>query len=494
MFVRKERKQKREEERIRKLEEEKKEKRRWFSWLLVLICGVMALGSMPSFATVLFGVVTVMLLPIRPIDELWNKLLHGKKKWIKNMSLGFAFILACCFMPVSDTTNNTPSIPSTEVVAIESTESADTESTELAVVETEVTKESVAETESGAETETKSAKKDTATATPSTKDKTETKTETTAKSQTSTATSVSLSDIPAYSGNPYVAINNNVPFFTDNEMTTTAFENYSSLDTLGRCGVAYANVCTEIMPTEERGAIGQVKPSGWHTVKYDIVSGKYLYNRCHLIGYQLSAENANTKNLITGTRYLNTEGMLPFENMVADYVKETGNHVLYRVTPMFDGNNLLASGVLMEAKSVEDNGAGILFNVFCYNVQPGITIDYATGDSALDGTTPEQTKQESKKTNTKSSNSSNSAASTSESSTTATAPASTTDNSATVQEAPAPTPADTTSNGSVIVHITDTGSKYHNAGCRYLKSDREVTLDEAKAMGLTPCSVCNPPQ
>ena len=161
---------------------------------------------------------------------------------------------------------------------------------------------------------------------------------------------------------------------------------------------------------------------------------------------------------------------------------------------MFDGNNLVASGVLMEAKSVEDNGDGILFNVYCYNVQPGITIDYATGESALDGTTPEQTKQESKKTNTKSSNSSNSAASTSESSTTATAPASTTDNSATVQEAPAPTPADTTSNGSVIVHITDTGSKYHNAGCRYLKSDREVTLDEAKAMGLTPCGVCNPPQ
>lgn len=488
---------KREEERQQKEAEEKAKKHRYLSWLLVFICGIMTIASIPSFAMVLFAAVTILLLPISKVDDLWKDLLDGKPKWIKGTSLWVIFIIACLIAPTSNTsTTEVANIQPTEVISIESTEAIDTESTELAVVETEVTEAPVAENESEAETEseTKSAKKDTATATPSTKDKTETKTETTAKSQTSTATSVSLSSIPAYSGSPYVAINNNVPFFTDNDMTTTAFENYSSLDALGRCGVAYANVCTETMPTEERGAIGSVKPSGWHTVKYDIVSGKYLYNRCHLIGYQLSAENANTKNLITGTRYLNVEGMLPFENMVADYIKETNNHVLYRVTPMFDGNNLVASGVLMEAKSVEDNGDGILFNVYCYNVQPGITIDYATGESALDGTTPEQTKQESKKTNTKSSNSSNSAASTSESSTTATAPASTTDNSATVQEAPAPAPSDTTSNGSVIVHITDTGSKYHNAGCRYLKSDREVTLDEAKAMGLTPCSVCNPPQ
>lgn len=485
-----------EEERQRKEAEKKAKKHRYLSWFLVFICGIMAIASIPSFAMVLFAAVMILLLPISKVDDLWKDLLGGKPKWIKGTSLWVIFIIACLIAPTSDTsTTEVANIQPTEVISIESTETIDTESTELAVVETEVTEAPATETESEAETEseTTNTKKDTATASTA-KDKTSRTTETTAKSQTSTATSVSLSDIPAYSGSPYVAINNNVPFFADNDMTTTAFETYSSLDTLGRCGVAYANVCTEIMPTEERGAIGQVKPSGWHTVKYDIVSGKYLYNRCHLIGYQLSAENANTKNLITGTRYLNTEGMLPFENMVADYVKETNNHVLYRVTPMFDGNNLVASGVLMEAKSVEDNGDGILFNVYCYNVQPGITIDYATGESALDGTTPEQTKQESKKTNTKSSNSSNSAASTSESSTTATAPASTTDNSATVQEAPAPTPADTTSNGSVIVHITDTGSKYHNAGCRYLKSDHEVTLDEAKAMGLTPCGVCNPPQ
>ena len=210
-----------------------------------------------------------------------------------------------------------------------------------------------------------------------------------------TVTAVSISDIPAYDGSgAYVAINNNIPYFTEADYTTTAFENYSALDSLGRCGVAYANVCQEIMPTEERGSIGQVKPTGWHTVKYDFVDGKYLYNRCHLIGYQLSAENANTKNLITGTRSLNVDGMLPFENMVADYVKETKNHVLYRVTPIFNGNNLVATGVLMEALSIEDKGDGICFNVFCYNVQPGVTIDYATGDSALDRTvattTPEQ--------------------------------------------------------------------------------------------------------
>lgn len=193
-----------------------------------------------------------------------------------------------------------------------------------------------------------------------------------------------ISSIPPYSGTPYVDVNNNIPYFTSSDLTTTAFENYSSLDNLGRCGVAYANICKEIMPTEERGKIGQVKPTGWHTVKYDNVDGKYLYNRCHLIGYQLSGENANEKNLITGTRYMNVDGMLPFENMVADYIKETNNHVLYRVTPVFSGDNLVASGVQMEAESVEDNGDGILFNVYCFNAQPGIAIDYATGDSHQD--------------------------------------------------------------------------------------------------------------
>lgn len=195
---------------------------------------------------------------------------------------------------------------------------------------------------------------------------------------------VSLDDIPEYSGSPYVAINDNQPSFTEEDYTTKAFEKYAKLDKLGRCGVTYACIGVEIMPTEKRGDIGMVKPTGWVTAKYDFVDGKYLYNRCHLIGYQLTGENANTSNLITGTRYLNVQGMLPFENMVADYVKETENHVLYRVTPVFDGDNLVASGVQMEAWSVEDDGEGICFNVYCYNVQPGVKIDYATGKSTLD--------------------------------------------------------------------------------------------------------------
>lgn len=198
---------------------------------------------------------------------------------------------------------------------------------------------------------------------------------------------ITLNNLPAYSGEAYVELNDNVPSFSKKDMTTKAFEKYSELDDLGRCGAAYANVCKETMPTEERGNIGMIKPSGWQTVKYDNVDGRYLYNRCHLIGYQLTAENANEKNLITGTRYLNIEGMLPFENLVADYVEETDNHVLYRVTPIFKGDNLLASGVQIEAYSVEDKGKGVSFNVYCYNVQPGITIDYTNGDSKLsDGT------------------------------------------------------------------------------------------------------------
>ena len=193
-----------------------------------------------------------------------------------------------------------------------------------------------------------------------------------------------LENMPAYSGSPYVQLFGNEPQFSDADKARGSFEEYSELDSLGRCGVAFALIGTETMPTEERGSIGMVKPSGWHTVRYDgLVDGNYLYNRCHLIGYQLAGENANPKNLITGTRYLNVEGMLPFEDEVAAYVERTGNHVLYRVTPVFEGDNLVAAGVQMEAWSVEDEGAGVSFDVFCYNVQPGVDIDYATGDSSL---------------------------------------------------------------------------------------------------------------
>lgn len=198
-----------------------------------------------------------------------------------------------------------------------------------------------------------------------------------------TAPAVSLESIPAFSGEPYIILNNNVPQFTEKEYTTQSYERYEDLDALNRCTLTMACIGSDLMPTEDRGEIGQVKPTGWVTAKYDFVDGKYLYNRCHLIGFQLTGENANERNLITGTRYMNVDGMLPFENMVADYIKETGNHVLYRVIPVFDGENMVASGVTMEAWSVEDEGDGICFYVYVYNVQPGVEIDYATGESQL---------------------------------------------------------------------------------------------------------------
>lgn len=191
-------------------------------------------------------------------------------------------------------------------------------------------------------------------------------------------------EIPVYAGYPYAAINDDIPFFTREEMSAQSYEYYSNLDEMGRCGVCVASVGKDLMPVEERGEIGNVKPSGWKQAKYaGLVDGNYLYNRCHLLAFQLTGENANTQNLITGTRYLNVDGMIPFENKVFDYVKETGNHVMYRVTPVFEGDNLLASGVLMEAKSVEDDGKGVSFCVYCFNVQPGVDINYADGTNSL---------------------------------------------------------------------------------------------------------------
>ena len=197
------------------------------------------------------------------------------------------------------------------------------------------------------------------------------------------AETYSMENIPPYDSTPYVVLNDNQPSFTAEDMTDVSYEFYSDLDELGRCGVTEACIGRDLMPTEKRGDISSVKPTGWVQNQYDFVDGKSVYNRCHLIGFQLAGENANERNLITGTRYLNVEGMLPFENMVADYVKETDNHVLYRVTPAFQGTELVARGVQMEAYSVEDSGDGVCFNVFCYNVQPGVEIDYATGDNWL---------------------------------------------------------------------------------------------------------------
>ena len=298
---------------------------------------------------------------------------------------------------------------------------------------------------------------------------------------TGTASAFNAADVPAYSGEPYTAVNNNEPYFTSDNLTTEAFENYSELDALGRCGVAYANVCLETMPTEKRGSISEVKPTGWHSVKYDNVDGKSLYNRCHLIGYQLTAENANQQNLITGTRYLNVDGMLPFENMVADYVKETDNHVLYRVTPIFTGDNLVADGVLMEGYSVEDEGDGICFCVYAYNVQPGITIDYATGDSWLS----------SEKGNSDSSSGGNSAVSQSAADKSGTQQDAVQTES--VKETSAPV-----STGTEYILNTNT-KKFHYPSCSSVKqmkasNKKEYTgsRDDLIAQGYDPCKKCNP--
>ena len=199
------------------------------------------------------------------------------------------------------------------------------------------------------------------------------------------AAAVALEDVPAFSGAPYVEIDGNQPAFSEAERTAESFETYSALDELGRCGPAFACIGQDLMPTQERESISQVRPTGWQNAEYDFVDGGYLYNRCHLIGFQLTGENANERNLITGTRYMNVEGMLPFENMVADYVKETGKHVLYRVTPVFEAEELVARGVQMEAWSVEDEGDGVCFNVYVYNNQPGVAIDYRTGESRAAG-------------------------------------------------------------------------------------------------------------
>ena len=196
---------------------------------------------------------------------------------------------------------------------------------------------------------------------------------------------LSLEDVPPFSGEPYVVLQDNQPGFSQEDFTTDSFETYSSLDLLGRCGTAYANIGLDLMPTEERDSIGQVKPSGWQTVKYDIVDGKYLYNRCHLIAWSLCGENANRKNLLTGTRYLNETGMLPFEEQILGYIRETGNHVLYRVTPMYNEEELVCRGVRLEAQSVEDHGKTLCFHVYCYNLQPHVQIDYATGRNQASG-------------------------------------------------------------------------------------------------------------
>ena len=285
--------------------------------------------------------------------------------------------------------------------------------------------------------------------------------------------------LPAYSKSASIKLNNNTPYFTEDEIAVAAsssYEAYSPLDSLGRCGITQANLSLDTMPTEERGEIGSVKPSGWHTVKYDGIDGNYLYNRCHLIGYQLSGENSNTRNLITGTRYMNVEGMLPYENKTADYIKSTGNHVLYRVIPIFEGDNLLASGVTMEAYSIEDAGKDLSFCVYCYNVQPGITINYVNGDStgpAFTGSTTGSTTGNITDSKTESKTES-------------------TEQSSTFKQ----------NNGNEIssTYILNTNTrKFHRPDCSSVKKMKDKnkaeftgTREEAIAAGYDPCGNCNP--
>lgn len=369
------------------------------SWLFVAICIVAALCSGPNIGSVLLLVVAGAALPIAPVKRLWNRLLgtevnaydgEEKHRWwdirgrahskatesehrnqvqhstLKPLILLAAFLIAFS-VTMAANEDAAPNIPVDNVV------SGEEERVDLLPEEND-SSGNTDETNDTAETQPDI---------PEPQPKDPTQDEPTEPAMISV--SYSMAEIPVYAGSPYVELHGNEPYFTEGELTTNSFELYSDLDALGRCGTAYACIGQDLMPNEPRREIGMIKPSGWHTVRYDtVIEDKYLYNRCHLIGYQLTGENANEKNLITGTRSFNLDGMLPFENIVYQYIVEMGRHVLYRVTPVYEGDNLVASGVVMEALSEEDEGMGIKFCVFCYNVQPGIGIDYATGESWLE--------------------------------------------------------------------------------------------------------------
>lgn len=409
------------------------------------------------------------------MKKIWNEL--TKSKTLKSVMTGMLFVAFSCMVATG--------CGNTEALSQEQEKEIVTTVTESETAVTTVSESETSDTESEATNEPAAQSVHT---------------------QPSTEVTISVADIPAYAGDPYVMINDNEPQFLETDLATSSYEYYSDLDDLGRCGVVYACIGTDLMPTEERGNIGSVKPSGWHTVKYDIVDGKYLYNRCHLIGYQLSGENANINNLITGTRYLNVEGMLPFENMVADYVKETGNHVLYRVAPVFEGNNLVASGVQIEAQSVEDQGEGILFNVYCYNVQPGVTIDYATGDSTLAENAEAQSNAATSNDGASQQNAvtqsnaatSNEAASQQETTTqdgTAVqgAEENSSDHATDASGAAVSNDTGAGGSGSVMVWKSATGSKYHsNNHCGNMNPDNatQITEEEAIREGLGKCKNC----
>lgn len=342
-------------------------------WVFTGLFGICALGNGFHWSSLFLLLAAGLMAPIPAIRN-WLKSIKIKN-WLAITLAVVVFFVGILGSPTSETPNNTDLGGSSYSESqLDETNSSTTTEGNSSDASGNTTSSNISSTESS-ENQTSSNSTNTNNPTESSKP---------SSVGNGSAKPVSLSSIPAYSGSPYVTVNNNKPSFCSAELTTTGYEKYSKLDSLNRCGVALASCGKEIMPgaNEERGSISSIKPSGWNQAKYDGISGGWLWNRCHLIGWQLSAENANRENLITGTRYMNISGMLPFENMVADYIRETGNHVAYRITPIYDGNNLVCSGVQMEAYSIEDNGDGIEFNVYCYNVQPGIKINYADGSSS----------------------------------------------------------------------------------------------------------------
>ena len=410
-------------------------------WIFSALFYVCVLGNGFHYSSLFLLAAGVLMMPIPKLRGLFQKI--KLKNWlIISLAVVLFFVGVMCSPPSEDI--NEPNINepaySDEITDVSEAPSGESE-TDTSVETTDKTT-----------SESKPVETTTQAEAPNTSKETEP-----VKSEISVgngvATPVKPSSLPAYSGAPYVVVNNNVPSFSSAELTTVGYESYSNLDGSGRCGVALASCGKEIMPAdgEERGSISSIKPTGWVQASYSGISGGYLWNRCHLIGWQLSAENANKKNLITGTRYMNVDGMLPFENMVADYIRETNNHVAYRVTPIFEGNNLVCSGVQIEAYSIEDKGEGIQFNVYCYNVQPGITIDYATGNSS-----------------------------------------STTQNNAETTKETTSVETSANQNNETMVWIPKSGSKYHSiSSCSNMKNPSQVTKSTAISKGYSACSKCN---
>lgn len=426
-------------------------------WVFTALFGICALGNGFHYSTLILLLAAILLMPIEPI----RNFLKDKAKIKSSLAIVLAVILffvGILNSPLSDTPpdiSDGSSISST----VSDTDSEDkVSSSGISSADDTVSKDSG--TSSNTSSTNSENQENTIGNDNTVTSQSSSKEETPSYVGNGNLSSVKPSDIPAYSGKPYVIINNNIPNFSASELTQKGYEKYSPLDSLGRTRVAIASVGKDTMPApnEERGNISSIKPSGWIQAKYTNISGGWLYNRCHLIGWQLSAENANKSNLITGTKYLNISGMLPFENMVADYIKETGDHVAYRITPIYIDNNLLASGVQMEAYSIGDKGESICFNVYCYNVQPGITINYATGSST--GPKEEINSSSSKPT---------------------------------TSSTPAPNPQPETSieQNSQMVWLPKTGSKYHSySGCSNMKNPRQVSKEEAERLNYEPCKKC----